>query len=207
MLVASADQELLMDYRITKKTPLYRGFFHIDAFAVSHQRFDGAEQAIVREHLERGDAVAILLYDPKIDEVLLIEQFRIGPAIRKDEPWLIEVVAGMIDKGESPEAAAVREAEEEAGFHPYDVRHLGRYYSTPGGSSERIDLYLGLVDRTQPVSDGGGMDHEQEDIRSFWLARSEAMDWLASGRINSGAPMLALLMAFGSAGVVEKDRD
>ncbi|MDX8408365.1 MAG: NUDIX domain-containing protein, partial [Mariprofundaceae bacterium] len=132
-------------------------------------------------------------------------QFRIGPAVRADKAWLIEVVAGMIDEGESAAAAAAREAEEEAGYRPYDIRHLGRYYSTPGGSSERIDLFLGLVDKGKPVGDGGGVDHEQEDIRSFWLSRREAMQWVADGRINSGGPMLALLLAFGSDGVITKE--
>jgi len=192
-----------MEYSMDEKKPLYRGFFHLDAYTVTHQRFDGGEETIVREHLERGDAVAILLYDPATDQVLLIEQFRIGPAVRDDNPWLIEVVAGMIDAGEAAEAAAAREAEEEAGYRPYDVRHLGRYYSTPGGSSECIDLYLGLVDSSKPVGDGGGMLHEQEDIRSFWVSRKEAISWVGNGRINSGAPMLALLLAFGSGGVVD----
>jgi len=194
-----------MDYSLEEKKPLYRGFFHLDGYSVTHERFDGGEQHIVREHLERGDAAAILLYDPGIDEVLLIEQFRIGPAVRNDQAWLIEVVAGMIDEGESTEAAAAREAEEEAGYRPHGIRHLGRYYSTPGGSSERIDLYLGLVDKSKPVGDGGGVDDEQEDIRSFWLSRDEAMQWVADGRINSGGPMLALLLAFGSDGVLMKD--
>ncbi len=194
-----------MDYSLEEKEPLYRGFFHLDRYVLTHQRFDGGEQHIVREHLERGDAAAVLLYDPKVDEVLLIEQFRIGPAVRADQAWLIEVVAGMIDKGESAEEATVREAEEEAGYRPYDIRHLGRYYSTPGGSSERIDLYLGLVDKSKPIGDGGGVDHEQEDIRCFWLPRREAMQWVVDGRINSGGPMLAVLLAFGSDGVITKE--
>lgn len=187
-----------MRYTLEECTPLYRGFFRLDAYRVRHERFDGGSQEIVREHLERGDAVAVLLYDAKADAVLLIEQFRIGPAVRGDDPWLVEVVAGMIDADEDAEAAALREAVEEAGYRPRELRHLGRYYSTPGGSSERIDLFLGLVDRDQPVADGGGMEHEHEDIRAFWLPRCEAMRWLAAGRINSGAPMLALLLAFGS---------
>ncbi len=192
-----------MQYKITGKKPLYRGFFKLDGYDVEHDSFEGDALQIHREHLERGDAIAMLLYDPECDEVLLIEQFRIGPAIRGDQAWLIEVVAGMIDEGESPEAAAGREAVEEAGYEPYKVEHLGRYYSTPGGSSERIDLYLGLVDKSKPTGDGGGMKHEHEDIRPFWIARSQAMEWVASGRINSGAPLLALLMAFGNAGVAE----
>jgi ADP-ribose pyrophosphatase len=193
-----------MEYSIREKKSLYQGFFRMDAYTVVHERFDGGEETIVREHLERGDAVAILLYDPTNDQVLLIEQFRIGPAVRNENPWLIEIVAGMIDAGEPAEAAATREAEEEAGYRPYSIRHLGRYYATPGGSSERIELYLGLVDSSRPDGDGGGMHHEQEDIRSFWIPRQEAMDWLASGRINSGAPMLALLLAFGSGGVIDE---
>ncbi|HKI62228.1 MAG TPA: NUDIX domain-containing protein [Mariprofundaceae bacterium] len=191
-----------MEYSIREKKALHRGFFHLDAYTVTHERFGGGEETIVREHLERGDAVAMLLYDPACDQVLLIEQFRIGPAVRNDNPWLIEIVAGMIDAEEEAEAAAMREAEEEAGYRPYAIRHLGKYYSTPGGSSERIELYLGLADSSKPVGDGGGMHHEQEDIRSFWIPRQEAMDWLAGGRINSGAPMLALLLAFGSDGVL-----
>jgi len=192
-----------MKYRITDQLPLYRGFFHLDACTVEHDRFAGGSQTIVREHLERGDAVAVLLYDPRLDEVLLIRQFRIGPAVRSDDPWLVEIVAGMVDNGESSEAAGIREAEEETGYRPERLRHLGRYYSTPGGSSERIDLYFGEVDKHASNGDGGGMDHEQEDIESFWLSRAEAMQWLASGRINSGAPMLALLLAFGSVGVID----
>ncbi|MFC1542384.1 NUDIX domain-containing protein [Pseudomonadota bacterium] len=193
-----------MHYKLLEKKPLYRGFFKLDAYSVDHECHEGGKLSIVREHLERGDAVAALLYDRASDEVLLIEQFRIGPAVRKDEAWLVEVVAGMIDPGESPEQAVRREAVEEAGYEPYALHHLGRYYSTPGGSSERIDLYLGLVDRNSPVGDGGGMKHEHEDIRPFWVGREQAMAWLMSGKINSGAPMLALLLSFGGNGKISE---
>lgn len=189
-----------MKYRIIDRRPLYRGFFQLDACTVEHDRFDGGSQMVVREHLERGDAVAVLLYDPVADEVLLLQQFRIGPAVRNEVPWLVEIVAGMIDAGESAEVAAMRETEEETGYRPSHLQHLGRYYSTPGGSSERIDLYYGELNKHDAAGDGGGMDHEQEDIHAFWLSREEAMQWLVEGRINSGAPMLALLLAFGSEG-------
>jgi len=189
-----------MRYKLLEKKPLYRGFFKLDAYSIEHERYGGGHLSIEREHLERGDAAAVLLYDKTLDEVLLIEQFRIGPAIRKDEAWLVEVVAGMIDPGETPETAARREAVEEAGYEPYELHHLGNYYSTPGGSSERIDLYLGLVDRNKPVGNGGGVKHEHEDIRPFWISREQAMAWVMSGRINSGGPMLALLLSFGANG-------
>ncbi|MDT8375162.1 MAG: NUDIX domain-containing protein [Mariprofundaceae bacterium] len=189
-----------MHYKLLEKRPLYRGFFKLDACSVDHECYAGGNQTIVREHLERGDAAAVLLYDRASDEVLLIEQFRIGPAMRHEDAWLVEIAAGMIDAGEKPEDTARREAVEETGFEPYELHHLGRYYSTPGGSSERIDLYLGLVDRNSPAGDGGGMTHEHEDIRPFWVSREQAMAWLMSGRIDSGAPMLALLLSFGVKG-------
>jgi len=191
-----------MDYEIINKRPLYGGFFTMHEYTVKHECFAGGNQQIKRENMERGDAVAMLLYDPRVDEVLLLEQFRIGPAVCKENPWLIEIVAGMVDKGESEEKAALREAEEESGYSPYETSFLGRYYTTPGACSERIGLFLGLVDKDSPVSNGGGIDEEHEDIHSFWVTRELALQWLAQGKINSGAPMLALMLAFGWQGVV-----
>jgi len=186
-----------MEFRILDVQPLYQGFFRFERYTVEHDTFAGGTQTIQREHLERGDAVAVLLYDPGRDEVLLIEQFRIGPAAHGDEAWMIEIVAGMLDEGEDAEACARRECIEEAGYAPSRLTRLSEYYTTPGGSSERLILYLGEVDRERPVADGGGLDHEHEDIRVFWLSRTEAMQWLAAGRIRSSPPMLALLLAFG----------
>jgi len=191
-----------MDYKIIKKERVYQGFFGMDEYMVEHDRFAGGSLRIRRENMERGDAAAMLLYDPELDEVLLLEQFRIGPAARDEHPWLIEIVAGMIDEGENAEQAVIREAEEESGFIPSDVKFLGRYYTTPGACSERIDLFLGLVDKDNPVSAGGGCDQEQEDIRSFWVSRETSMKMLAEGKIASGAPMLALMLAFGWKGVI-----
>ncbi len=185
-----------MHYHIKGKRPLYRGFFRLDAYTVEHERFDGGTLSIVREHLERGDAVAVLLYDPDKDAVLLIEQFRIGPAARGEDPWLTEIVAGMLDAVEDPEACARRECIEEAGYAPETLKALGSYYSTPGGSSERIHLFMGEVAADHPCGSGGGVAAEHEDIRCRWVSRKQAMQWVYEGRINSAPPMLALLLAF-----------
>jgi ADP-ribose pyrophosphatase len=192
-----------MEFRILDREPLYHGFFRLDRYTVEHERYDGGSLTIRREHLDRGDAVAVLLVDRGRDEVLLIEQFRIGPAVHGDDPWLVEIVAGMLDADEDPEDCARRECVEEAGFEPVRLTRLGEFYTTPGGSSERIIVYLGEVDRMQPVADGGGLDHEHEDIRALWVPRTEAMGWVAAGRIRSGTPMLALLLAFGGASGAE----
>lgn len=192
----------VMKYTLTQKRPLYRGFFQLDQYSIEHERFSGGRMSLEREHIERGKGVAVLLYDESCDEVLLIEQFRIGAAVCEDEAWLVEVVAGMIDEGENAEAAGRRESVEEAGYAPTSMTYLGKYYATPGGSSEHITVYLGLVDKSKPVGDGGGVVTEHEDIRRFWLPRKQALAWVQNGKINSGAPMLALMLAFGWQGVV-----
>jgi len=191
-----------MKYHILKTTTLYQGFFKFQGFDVQHDTFAGDSLTINRELFERGDAVAILLYDKNYDEVLLIEQFRMGPAARGDHAWMIEIVAGMIDEGEDKEACAIRESIEEAGYQPENLQHLGKYYATPGGSSESLDLYLGYVDKDKPVGQGGGVASEHEDIRMFWVSREQVMQMVEDGRINSGAPMLAVLLSFGVKGVI-----
>jgi len=192
-----------MDYRVLNKKRVYQGFFAMDEYVIEHDCFDGGRIQISRENMERGDAAAILLYDANTDEVLLLEQFRIGPAVRNENPWLIEIVAGIIDEGETAEQAVIRESREESGFVPTRITFLGRYYTTPGACSERIDLFLGLVDKNNQVGEGGGCAEEHEDIRSYWVSRQEALQMLDDGKIGSGAPMLALLLAFGCKGVVD----
>ena len=194
-----------MDYRVLNKKRVYQGFFAMDEYVIEHDCFDGGRININRENMERGDAAAILLYNPDTDEVLLLEQFRIGPAVRNENPWLIEIVAGIIDEGETAEQAVIRESREESGFVPTDVTFLGRYYTTPGACSERIDLFLGMVDKHKPVGEGGGCAEEHEDIRSYWVSRRQALQMLAAGEIGSGAPMLALLLAFGWKGVIDSE--
>jgi len=185
-----------MKYKVLEQSTGYQGFFRLDVSTIRHERFDGGELEIKREYLERGDAVVVLLHDPARDEVLLIEQFRIGPVARDENPWLIEVVAGMLYPGEDPEDCARRECIEEAGYEPTNLKSLGSYYVSPGGCSERIFLYLSEVDSTKPVGDGGGLESEHEDIRVFWVSRKETLTMVADGRINSSGPMLALLLAF-----------
>jgi ADP-ribose pyrophosphatase len=115
---------------------------------------------------------------------------------------MIEVVAGMLAEGEDKEACAIRESIEEAGYRPENIRFLGKTYTSPGGTSECLYMYLGEVDKDKPVSAGGGLDEEHEDIRSFWVSREEAVRMATDGRINSSVPMLAVMLAFGVQGVV-----
>jgi ADP-ribose pyrophosphatase len=141
--------------------------------------------------LQRKAAVGILLYDPALDRVVLIQQFRPGAMNSETHPWLIEVVAGIIDKPESKEAVAIREANEEAGCEVLDLYPICEYFVSPGGSDEYLWLFCGRIDANHA---GGifGLDHEHENIRAFTLSTTEAFDLLETGKIKTAPAILTL---------------
>ncbi|HRD66793.1 MAG TPA: NUDIX domain-containing protein [Candidatus Competibacter sp.] len=184
-----------MNYRfeVLDKTICYSGFFRMEKYRLRHQLFSGGwSPEIVRECLERGHAVAVLPYDPERDQVVLLEQFRVGALDFPGGPWLLEIVAGIIDHpGETTEDVARRETHEEAGGELLDLIPICHYLVSPGGTSESITLFCGRVDASQT---GGvhGIAAEHEDIRLLVVSRAEALDLLHAGRINSAAPIIAL---------------
>ena len=178
---------------IIRKWATHEGFFRLDKYRLRHELFRGGmSREMSRELFERGHAVAMLPYDPRRDELVLLEQFRIGAIHDPDGPWLTEIVAGMIGPGESAAEVARREAMEEAGCQVADLIPISRYYVSPGGTSETIELYCGIVDASQVQEGIYGLEEENEDIRVFKASFGEAVAWLESGRINSAAPIIAL---------------
>ncbi len=176
---------------VGKETP-FKGYFRIDRYNLRHRKFDGDWTApLTREVFERGHAAAVLPYDPTRDAVVLIEQFRIGAYAAGLEPWLVEIVAGIIGRGETAEQVVRREAVEEAGCRIGELDEIGTYLMTPGGSSETIALYCG---RVESAGLGGihGLEQEGEDIRVLVLPADEALAWLAAGRIVNATTVLAL---------------
>ena len=100
---------------ILQSETCFEGFYKLDRLVLRHELFAGGmSRAISRELFVRHDAVCVLPYDPQRDEVVLIEQFRVGAIGKTTNPWLVELVAGLIDKDEQPEEVAHREAQEEA---------------------------------------------------------------------------------------------
>lgn len=197
-----------MDYgkvEVVKCSPCFEGFFRIDKYRLRHSLFQGGmSNEMSRELFERGEAVAVLPYDPKLDRVVLIEQFRIG-AIRDEKgAWLTEIVAGMVGEDEDVEDVARRESVEEAGCDIGELLPICTYYPSPGACSETIALFCGRVDATN-VAGIHGLDHENEDIKVFTAGFDEALEWIESGRINSAAPIMALQwLQINKAVVVEK---
>nr|CRH07765.1 putative ADP-ribose pyrophosphatase(nudF, Synonyms: aspP) [Candidatus Magnetococcus massalia] len=161
-----------------------------------YEQFSGQLGAeVTLECLHRGPASAMLPYDPQRDEVLLVKQFRIGAYMerqRAEEGWTLEVPAGICSAGDDPRQTAQREMLEETGYAPLALEPIMEYLISPGFTSERIFLYLALVDLQRPEQAGGGLDHENEDIALIRVDFTTAMAMVSDGRINSATPILAL---------------
>jgi len=170
------------DVEIVERTVVYDGYTRVEEVRLRHRLHEGGWSPVIkRELIERGHAVAVLPYDPVRDEVVLIRQFRVGAYGAGRDPWLVEVVAGVIDPGETPEDVARRESVEEAGCTIGELIPICEYYASAGILSETVVLYVGITDAS---SAGGihGLDHEGEDIEAFVLAWDEAWKWVEARR-------------------------
>lgn len=179
-------------FEVLNKEIIYQGFFRVEKYRLKHTMFRGGwSSEITRELFMRGSCVAVLLYDPHADKVVLIEQFRTGAILNPDKAWLVEIVAGAIEEGESAEEVAYRESLEEAGCEIQQLMVINEFYTTPGGSSEWITLFCGKVDSTQ-VGGIYGLDHEDEDILVRAVDFDEAYLMLENGDIESAIPIIAI---------------
>jgi ADP-ribose pyrophosphatase len=170
----------------------FKGFFRIDRYTLRHRTHDGGwSAAMTREVFERGHAVAVLPYDPVRDQVVLIEQFRPGALAGGMAPWQVEVVAGIIEPDEPPETVARRESEEEAGLHVRELIPITHYIASPGGSSETIRLYCGLID-SEAAGGLHGLDHENEDIHARAMPFDEAFGLLGQGPADNAPTVIGL---------------
>lgn len=180
------------DVEIIARETRYSGFFSIDLYRFRHRLFNGNMSGeITREIFERGHAAVLLPFDPVRDEVVLIEQIRIAAFDTSESPWLLEMIAGMIEEGETPEDVARREAVEEAGLDVNRVKNVLSYLASPGGTSERLTILVGEVDAT--TAHGiHGLAEENEDIRVHVVSREQAYQWVEEGKIDNAATVIAL---------------
>lgn len=179
------------DVVVSARKTAYADFFAVEEYDVSWRRFRGDVTPPARRGVFiSGDAVTVVPYDPVRDRVLLIEQFRIGPMARGDrQPWLMEPIAGRIDGGESPEQAARREAEEEAGLVLGALLPVASYYPTPGASAEYLYSYAAIADLPDGIAGVFGLDSESEDIRSHLVPFAALMDIVTTGEA-ANAPLI-----------------
>ena len=180
------------DYELRSNEQVFDGFFKMKRYRLRHSSFHGGWcEEIVRERIERLAAVSVLLYDPDLDRLVLIEQFRIGLMGTQAPPWSIETVSGFCDtEHESPEEVARREVVEETGCELKALTHIGAFYVSPGMSVEQINLYCGWVDAGKA---GGvhGLAHEGEEMRVLTLSRQEAVGQLFD-QLNTTSVIMTL---------------
>ena len=214
------------DVDIIQKKSGYHGFFTINQYTLQHRKFDGGKtQELTRECFERGHAVGVLAYDPWLDNIVLLEQFRIGayvherdllleealqensallndrsevktpdvktPDVNRRGPWLLEIIAGIVEPGESQIEVAHREAEEEAGLQLLALEAIGGFYSSPGGTSETTQLYCACVN-SDGVGGIHGVEDEGEDIRVIAVSFNDAVQLLKDGKLNNASAMIAM---------------
>jgi len=180
------------EFEILETEERYKGFLGLRAYRLRHSLFAGGESpTIVRERVESYRAASVLLYDPDLDQVVLIEQFRIGALENPGGPWVLEVIGGIIDGDEEPETVARREAMEEAGCEILELQPICDFMVSPGYSTERIYLFCGRVDASKAVGIHG-IDDEGEDIRVEVKAAEEAIGMLYGGRINSTSTIISI---------------
>ncbi len=188
------------DVEVLEKTTPYRGYFRLDHYRLKHRLFEGGWSGeMSREVFERGHAVSVLPYDPDLDQVVLIEQFRPGAYASLSSgwfdddasPWLVECVAGIIKKGERPEDVARREMVEETGLEITDIQLIHHYLVSPGGSSESVFSFCGRVDASNAEGIFGITD-EHENIRVFSVAAEDAFGLMDRGRIYNAMTIISL---------------
>lgn len=181
--------------RILSRREPYAHFFSVEALRLTHRLHDGGWSApLERAVFVSGDAVVVLPWDPVRDRVLVIDQFRAGPAARRDaDPWLIEAVAGRIDAGETPASTAHREAQEEAGLTLQRLIPAPGHYPSPAILAEYLYSFIGIADLPDGSARVAGLDSEGEDIRGHLLPRAHLTRMALEGRLANG-PLILLTL-------------
>ena len=176
--------------RITERNRVFDGWNTLDVLSVETLDDDGISRRHVREVLDHGPGVAVLAYDPDRRRALLVRQWRAPLLAMGDDPFLLEACAGLIDAGETPPQAAIREVEEELGLHLEAVRKVGEVYASPGALTEKMHLFLATYGSDDRKSDGGGLDHEGEDIEIVEMPLDELFDMARAGTIADAKTLI-----------------
>jgi nudix-type nucleoside diphosphatase (YffH/AdpP family) len=178
---------------IIKENEVFRKYiFRMIEAVFRFERYNGKmSDPVTRMNFERGDAVAAIMHNPADDTIVLIEQFRY-PAYHKAGGWVIELPAGVVEAGEKPDETMVREIEEETGYRAAVVEHLQTFFVSPGGTSERIFLYYVRINPNERISDGGGLEAENEDIKVMHPTIDEALQLMQDKKITDAKTLIGL---------------
>lgn len=180
------------DWELLSEEPIYDGFYSLSKARFKHTKFNGGWTGVVdREVLNRGNVVGVLAHDPKSDSVALVEQFRLGARFEADNPWLMEVIAGMVEPGEEPADVAVREAFEETGLTLKKPKLVRQYYSSPSSTAEQVFIYYAETDLAG-IGGVHGLDVEDEDILVHVVSADDAIQMMEEGIIKNAISVIAM---------------
>ncbi|MDA9748630.1 NUDIX domain-containing protein [Pelagibacteraceae bacterium] len=183
-------------FKIVSKKNLYNGFFKMNEVVLKYKKYDGTwTNKISRELFGGAQVSAVLPYDPLKKEIILIQQFRPGTISKNFDNYLNEIVAGIIDDGESPEDAAKRECVEETGCVIKKLIPIQGYFPAPGSSESFYHLFLGETE-TFNGTRIMGLENENEDIKVQSFKTSEIREKMQKGQILNGLTLIALQWFF-----------
>lgn len=182
-----------MKYDILEQEILLKEFFTIYKAKVQFEHFDGSQsEAVDRLCLDKEEAIAVLVYHVNRDEYILVKQFRYPLCHHDIDPWMIEIVAGGIKKGEDPAEAAKREIMEEIGYQPLHLHKITGCYVSPGIMNEKVNIFLAEVDESMKKNNGGGAHDEDEDIQLIHIPRAQARQWLEDQKVGDAKTIIAI---------------
>ena len=178
---------------IEQKRYILEDFFKVEEAQLRYEKFNGEMSDLVRRvSLERGNSVAVLIFNLNTNKIIVVSQFRY-PAYKAGHGWLIEAIAGSVDSGETPEEAARREVQEETGLQIAIMEHIATFYPSPGGSSELIHLYYSEVSGTSSKYKAtGGLVDEGEDISVEEFSLENALAMVKSGEIMDAKTIIGI---------------
>jgi len=173
---------------------VWEDIFKVEEAYLRFEKFDGTMSDTIRRiNFERGNSVAVLVYNLDTKKLVLLNQFRYPAYVENGPGWITEVIAGIIDSGEAPEESARREAQEETGLEVENVEFIASFYPSPGGCSEQINLYyVEISGEKTKYNETGGLASEDENIRTFELSLEEALEQIRTGEIRDAKTILGI---------------
>ena len=160
-----------------------------------HVKRDGSKEKQSREAYDRGNGATILLYNKDAQKVILTRQFRLPTFLNGNtDGMLIEACAGLLDK-DNAEDCIRRETEEETGYKVSDVRKIFEAYMSPGSVTELLYFFVAAYTSSMKIHEGGGIEHEQENIEVLEVSFELAMEMIETGEIKDGKTIMLLQYA------------
>jgi len=178
--------------KIIKEELLSDNWYTLKKYTYEAEKRDGRRQVQTREVYDRGNGAAILLYNREFKTVILTRQFRLPTYVNGNKKGvLIEACAGLLDK-DNAEDCIKRETEEETGYKIFDVKKIFEAYMSPGSVTEILYFFIAEYSKEMKVADGGGVDHEEENIEVLEISIDEAMKMIETGEIKDGKTIMLL---------------